>query len=98
MNDLFAGLLLIAVGFLVGRYPMSIGVYYMLSKEKRDSVDLIGIARMLRKWLVGIGICLIAVTTVLAKLGYWEMKDMFTIILLGGGCVVMFAKILKYLL
>lgn len=51
---------------------------------------------MMRKWLIGMGICQLIVSVSLAKLGYRDIKEVFDIVFILVGPMLMVIRAQKY--
>lgn len=95
-SNFIAGLILIVLGFLVVKFPMLIAGYNTMPKEKRDKVDIAGLSRMMRRWLIGLGICETIGGVLLDKFAPYGVKEAFSVIFLLGGLMIMMLKAQKY--
>lgn len=94
--EIGVGFLFILLGFLVVKCPMLISGYNTMPKEKRDKVDIGGLSRMIRGWMIGIGLSFMLASTILNKLGEGGLKEMVTFVIIVGGCLIMVFKAQKY--
>lgn len=95
-SDFIAGLILIVFGILVVKFPMLIAGYNTMPKEKRDKVDIDGLSRMIRRWFIGLGLCLIISAALLSKFAPYDVKEMFNLIIVLIGVMIIMLKAKKY--
>lgn len=96
MMEIGVGLLFILLGFLVVKCPMLISGYNTMPKEKRDKVNIDELSRMIRRWMIGIGISFMLASAILTKLGEQALKEKVTFVIIVGGCLLMAFKAQKY--
>lgn len=94
--DIFIGFFFIISGFLVVRFPRLIAGYNTLPEEKRKKVDIKGLSRMMRRWFIGMGVCLILGSLLFKLFGFEEIKGPFIGILLMGGGLIVLVKASRY--
>lgn len=77
-NYLYYGLGIIALGFLLKKFPILIAGYNTMTKEQKESVDIKGFSTFLRNVFIVMGLSVIIFCFLLS----WNWA--FGIIILGG--------------
>lgn len=86
------GIMLILMGVLVGRFPNMINIF---SAEDRKKTDMPAVARMTRRWSLGLGVCQIISVWLFNLFDVGEVKVLFYILLVMVGVIIMSVKSLS---
>ncbi|MEO0340296.1 MAG: DUF3784 domain-containing protein [Bacteroidota bacterium] len=82
------GLFIIAIGFLVKKYPNLIAGYNTLSAERKKQVDIEGLSTWMKNSFITMGILTIIGYFALAQLGYEKLAAMVSVFTIGIGTFV----------
>jgi len=93
---LVIGGFLILIGALVKGNPMLIAGYNTMPEAKRKNVDIEGLSTMMRNYLMGMGVLLIAGGFLFAFAGWKLVADIWPIFTVLGGVLFMVVKARKY--
>lgn len=96
INVLFMGLPLILAGLLVVRFPMLISGLNTMSKARRDKVDVKGLARMMRRYLIFMGVGSVVFPILLRKMNVTSGSILISIVFILGMSVVASVKAKRY--
>lgn len=97
MSFLFMGLPLIVIGMLVVRFPMMISGYNTLPKAQREKVDIKGLSRMMRRYLIFMGIGAGVLPVILRKMDYASAASLSPIVFILGLAAIASVKSRRYL-
>ncbi|SEG17559.1 protein of unknown function [Parabacteroides chinchillae] len=99
MEDLplfLVGFILIAAGFLAGRFPGLLMRYNSFPKRKEDDVDWAGAGKLARKYMAIGGLCQLAGTVTFVKLGLKEAVIVLDVLIVMTVVILFIAKSRKY--
>lgn len=86
------GLFLIALGFLIVRYPVLIAGYNTMPKKERDKIDIRPTALLMKKVMIGMGLAMIAGAFLFHYLGNREWESVYMLAVILGGVAIMLIK------
>ncbi len=90
---LIIGHIFIFSGLLIVRYPRLISGYNMLSKEKREQIDIKPVAQLMRRYMIAMGAGIMTLAPLFRWLGWGDYLSLYYIILIVGGCTLMIVHV-----
>lgn len=90
------GFVFIGIGFLVVKFPMLISGYNTMPKEAREKVDIKGLSRMVRNYLIGAGIATMVTPYMFIWFGWqsWAYTSPFFVV--TGASILIIIKGRQY--
>lgn len=93
---IIVGLFLIAMGFLVRKFPILIAGYNTMSKEEKKNVDVDGLSRTMRNGMITMGLSIIIGYHLFAWLGLQLLANLIIMISLFVGIAILIVMAQKF--
>lgn len=93
---IIVGLFLIAMGFLVRKFPDLIAGYNTMPKEEKKNVDMDGLSKAMRNGMVAMGLTIIIGYHLFAWLGLQLLANLIIMIAIFGGITILMVVIQKF--